>query len=623
MITSIEIKEKIFQDFNFEGDKEITGLSKLNIFIGPNNSGKSRLLRNLFAIKDLSFKNSDFEIEKLNNVSTETKKNLERLIVDNNIRRVYDIIKNMSFQTTIDMSVIKKLSANITEIIGIKAKIEKELEEAINKNKPSSSHIHNALQIIDEFIYLFQQHIKIDQNIIHSPYYRVYLPVLRGLKPINFIDQNTIDTKANSYLRRTLNDYFDTEILQTSDISTGLHLFETIEKNLLGKNSNRRKIRKFEEFLSREFFNRAEISLIPEKDSDLLLIGIDNIERKVSDLGDGIQAIIAILFPIFMADERHHLFFIEEPELNLHPGLQRMLVKALMNSQFERHQFFITTHSNHLLEIADENKSVAIYKFERKIKSDEDGEPFEFFDIVQKRFNDISVLDCLGVRNSSVFLSNCTIWVEGITDRKYIKKYLEIYSERHSELRKYKEDFHYSFVEYSGSNITHWNFEDKDDPKNINAQKISNRIFLIADRDCNKTGAIPKAKISRHAGLIATLDKNFYLTKGKEIENSLSPRVIERIIKKLEKNDKLKFPANWDLLNNKNGELPYLYQNLGLFIETKFRNIINGTYSDKNTIKNKMNFCETAISQINSLEDLSPEAIDMCEKIFSFIKNNN
>jgi hypothetical protein len=47
--------EGVFSNYSCEGSRGIGPLSLVNIFIGANNSGKSRLLRSLFALKDFSF----------------------------------------------------------------------------------------------------------------------------------------------------------------------------------------------------------------------------------------------------------------------------------------------------------------------------------------------------------------------------------------------------------------------------------------------------------------------------------------------------------------------------------------------------------------------------------------
>src|SRR5690606_38667289 len=140
----------------------------------------------------------------------------------------------------------------------------------------------------------------------------------------------------------------------------------------------------------------------------------------------------------------------------------------------------ITTHSNHLLDLTLDIQHVSVYTFKRN--GDLDGVPQFVFENVD---NDSSeVLRLLGVRNSSVFLTNCTIWVEGITDRIYLRRYLELYISRLNR-KIFKEDIHYSFVEYGGSNITHWSFLSESDESipNIIVDRLCGKLFLITDRD--------------------------------------------------------------------------------------------------------------------------------------------
>ncbi|HDM7598231.1 TPA: hypothetical protein PZ808_003174, partial [Staphylococcus aureus] len=52
---------------------------------------------------------------------------------------------------------------------------------------------------------------------------------------------------------------------------------------------------------------------------------------------------------------------------------------------------------------------------------------------------------------------------------------------RAGKLRTYSENLHYVFVEYQGSNITHWAFTDEADPEETSktpAAKLSKDILL-------------------------------------------------------------------------------------------------------------------------------------------------
>ncbi len=85
---------------------------------------------------------------------------------------------------------------------------------------------------------------------------------------------------------------------------------------------------------------------------------------------------------------------------------------------FSKHQYFITTHSNHLIDSCFDYNCISIYKF---INYENKNNTFK---VVNSSPNDVETLQLLGVNNSSVFIANCTIWVEGISDKILISKYL-------------------------------------------------------------------------------------------------------------------------------------------------------------------------------------------------------
>ena len=89
----------------------------------------------------------------------------------------------------------------------------------------------------------------------------------------------------------------------------------------------------------------------------------------------------------------------------------------------------------------------------------------------QKHEFPVYLLKELGVQNSSVFLTNATIWVEGITDRLYLRAYMKKYlselkrsdtskdKEKFLKYSQLKEDIHYSFVEYQINHSSHFTHE--------------------------------------------------------------------------------------------------------------------------------------------------------------------
>ena len=112
-----------------------------------------------------------------------------------------------------------------------------------------------------------------------------------------------------------------------------------------------------------------------------------------------------------------------------------------------------------------------IFTFRKKLSQEEEtDEQTPTFIVESVESGNSSSLELLGVRNSSVFLVNATIWVEGITDRWYLRKMLDSYMEYLKEdgflSLSLEEDVHYSFVEYGGNNITHWSFLDNEEHPN-------------------------------------------------------------------------------------------------------------------------------------------------------------
>lgn len=438
----------------------------------------------------------------------------------------------------------------------------------------------------------------------------IYIPILRGLRSINY--QNGEFTREDFYYERTIRDYFKeskTEFNKeesTKSIYTGLSLYDDVQKLLLGNHEQRKLVKDFESFLSETFFQNKEITIIPrleEKDVYIHIEGDDE-DRPIYNLGEGVQAIIILTYPLFFNKGKNLKVYIEEPDVYLHPGFQRILIETLLGTEgFEEFQYFFTTHSNHFLDMTLDYQKISVYKFSK------DNSQF-YIDNIDNP--DITLLEHLGVKNSSVFLTNCTIWVEGITDRIYIRKYLELYQEN-DKVEKYFEDVHYSFVEYGGNNITHWSFLDKEE-KPIDVKKLCGKLFLISDNDNAKEGS---EKYKRIQQLKENLGDRYYCLNVKEIENLLT---IESLLKTLKFIDKAK---DKNLIKVKNNKQFRGNSALGTFIDKNIDGL-NKNYANKSgTIKDKVQFAQGAVTVFDNFNELTEEAQKLTEKLYNFISANN
>lgn len=610
VIDRIKFSDDKNENFKFQsgvGDWDLANVQKFNFLVGANNSGKSRVLRFILS----------------QNVFT-------KWAIDS------DILSIQSVLSKIEESVVMTIGINDEEHRSV-------LIEAITqvKNNPPTATVQSLGEIIHKK--LNRQHLasftpndvysnivlpeekdRIKADLIYNlktdfinP---VYIPTLRTLRHINEKDE----------LRsRTQQDYFDINSNGRQEVFTGHSIANDLKRQLLGTHVQREKVRKFERFLSEKFFYGADVTITPRIDDDVVWFKEgDKEEYPIFNLGDGIQAIIILTYKVFMA-EHPTIFFIEEPEKYLHAGMQRTLIEAL--ADIPHHMFFMTTHSNHFLDLALERDDVSTFQVSR-----EDGKTVTRSSAV---LNDL--LDELGVRASSVLLANCSIWVEGVTDKLYLRAYMNKYLKELEEsdsapdrvdvLKSYHENLHYVFVEYQGSNITHWAFShDEADDKKTSAYLLNNKIFLLADGDIGWKG-------ERTENLTAHLGDQFHQLELKEIENYIPLKVMQETAERRwdGMKEKKKKDCTFDVstLTQKS----YMHKTVGIGRALECCIINNSDDLDKSffeevgksttgTIRDKVTFCKEAVRYMNGHPDdwkLTKELSELCDKLWRHIETSN
>lgn len=463
--------------------------------------------------------------------------------------------------------------------------------------------------------------------------YKFYIPILRGMRPVTELENK------QPYIERAQKDYFsNTQKFNTKNIITGECLYHELKIHLLGEPEQRDLIKSYEEKLSQYFFDGDIVSLIPKHDQDVVNIKIgDDAQRPISELGDGLQQVIILTYEAFIKKDETHAFFIEEPELHMHAGMVRQLMNFYLNET--NHYYFFTTHSNHLLDMADESDQVIIQKFVKEPQKD-DSTKFDFK--IYRCDRDRDLLASLGVKPSSVYLANCTIWVEGITDRLYITKYMQKYlsgletsnPDLYKKYRRFMPNYHYTFVEYAGSNLVHWSFSDDYvdhlEDKGLSAKAVASEMLLIADGDI-------QTKPERVKALKKELNKdNYFILKCKETENTLPLQTIIRVaeIKFANMRQVTKKSYDISLIKNitKDTHFDHDEYGIGRLLDHAIKRpkslSTKTAFADGQgvgTIKNKLDFCREVIKDFDENPDwkLTPKASELCEHIFRHIEKCN
>ncbi|MBY8032516.1 AAA family ATPase [Vibrio fluvialis] len=619
---------------------QLENIKPINFFIGPNNSGKSRLLR-LLLISDLGVVDSDTLsvwdiIDRLND------SDLNSHLDPNCLAHRYD----KALATSIRQKIYQNRSTSAS-LMNVRPMFADVINEAYleRRRQNASSQLTNSFT--ESILNTFDSKIVktlLDYN--SKSFCKTYIPLLRGLRTLSTDDV---------YLQRTLQDYFNNKGFKPNNganngdvlnIFTGHTLYEDLKKALLGNHQQRKSVKDYENFLSEFFFDNEDIALVPRiivdeqtnQENNVVHIKIgDRKERAIYDLGDGLQTIIMLTVQAFLTDEPT-MFFIEEPEQNVHAGLQRSIIEAFRLRP--QHMFFMTTHSNHFIDLAQEYDDVGLQQIHQRVKGDNETT------VVESSEAKMVLLDSLGVRASSVLTANCSIWVEGVTDKLYLGVYLEKFltnlensssekdKARAEKLRHYKENLHYVFTEYQGSNITHWDFSDSADSTGSStpAKRLNNKIFLLADGDIS-------GKKERVEELTEKLGNNFYMLKWKEIENFIPFEVLVKTAETRWKTFKgrkgLKFNSQNIIKNNKSDFFEEPDKGIGLLLEPYVRNENDNSRTgikkhffkeDSGTIKDKLKFCHAAVNIMQDKEfawELTPELNDLCEAIWTHIEESN
>ncbi|ENV37399.1 hypothetical protein F959_02207 [Acinetobacter venetianus RAG-1 = CIP 110063] len=630
---------------NEEGYNQVIEIKRLNFFIGKNNAGKSRFLRGLFYSKNKPHSYQIDSFRKLLSISNKLKNN-------DKYKHLHSTQFYKDFFAQLDSLVISMSSYSPTNpddqfyyCLDFLNRM-----NLLNMFEPNE----NISTLKNQFKNQYQQTSNLNFGTS-----KFYVPTLRGMRPVTEIENK------QPYIDRAQKDYGDKHNAFNKDNTiTGECLFHELKCLLLGNPEDRELVKNYEEKLSQYFFDNEIVTLIPkieknndvkDKQNDVVHIKIGHAAQfPIYKLGDGLQQAIILTFEAFTKNQDIHSFFIEEPELHMHAGMVRQLMNFYLNET--KHYYFFTTHSNHLLDMADESDQVIIQKFVKE-QNIIDKSKFDFK--IYRCDKDRDLLASLGVKPSSVYLANCTIWVEGITDRLYITKYMEKYLkeltdindksvdkikedlERYSELRRFMPNYHYTFIEYAGSNLAHWSFEESypktreerikflQQDRGQSATAVASDMLLIADGDIQKN----PNKISL---LKKELNKeNLIILDCKETENTLPKDSIVRVAKaKFHRLKNVRQSYDISLIDNIINDDYFDNPKFGIgkLIDDKIKKPSSQTcktaFADGNgvgTIKDKLKFCREVINDFDSNPDwrLTPKAKKLCETIFKHIEKCN
>lgn len=211
-------------NYEYEDDTyDYIECSRLNLLIGPNNSGKSRFARTLMTSDD-----DDLFVYDQNTANK--LKEQYQFILD-----LYrDNITDSGINGNILQSFVNEMLFSKSELNKLFSAIRKLIIEASDRNRDRSGgqypHIYPAVQ---RHVRASGYEIPTDELNIKS-HNQYYIPILRGMRPLN--------TGNDAYFDRTIKDYFPSA-RSNLKVITGHDIYQLLASHLLGQPEQREKIK--------------------------------------------------------------------------------------------------------------------------------------------------------------------------------------------------------------------------------------------------------------------------------------------------------------------------------------------------------------------------------------------
>lgn len=245
----------------------------------------------------------------------------------------------------------------------------------------------------------------------------------------------------------------------------------------------------------------------------------------LSQSGSGLKTIMLLLLNLLIIPETEEykkkkiIYGFEELENNLHPFVQRKIFDYIYDYSIKNDvYFFLTTHSHVAINAYFDREQASIYHvYKQKNQSN--------IKKIDNYIDKVEILNDLDVKASDLLQSNGIVWLEGPSDRVYIKRWLDVFCDC-----KYDEGIHYQFMYYGGRLLSHYTTEETDDL--INILMINRNAAIVIDSDKRNRQASLNNTKKRIIEEFSKCNMFSWITKGKEIENYISAEALSLALSK-------------------------------------------------------------------------------------------
>lgn len=249
---------------------------------------------------------------------------------------------------------------------------------------------------------------------------------------------------------------------------------------------------------------------------------------SLSKSGSGLKTILLVLLNLLVVpkienrNKADFVFAFEELENNLHPALLRRLFQYIEEYAInEKTHIFLTTHSSTALDFFGISTNAQI------IHVLHDGETARTT-TVSAHFDRLGVVSELGAKPSDLLQANGIVWVEGPSDRIYLNRWIDLYSEG-----RFQEGRDYQCAFYGGALLARTQFKSPEEAETdlVNLLRVNSNIIVVCDGDRVSKDSEIKGRVKRINTEVEKIpNAHIWITDAKEIENYIPGSVLEKAL---------------------------------------------------------------------------------------------